>query len=137
MKRVLFISIIIIAAVLLFVLNKKNTEQFNCYNCGRNDWTVGPSRCLSCYNCGWCEKRDGSGSCKVSNPDGSGPLFAEDCYKCYQGGRRTLYYTYYPWYNPLRWIYWRWPQIRGVPYLSRRPALYPRRRRLRRRFLRR
>ena len=55
MKRVLFISIIILAAVLLFVLNKKNTEQFNCYNCGRNDWTVGP-RCLSCYNCGWCEK---------------------------------------------------------------------------------
>ena len=75
--------------------------------------------CLTSYYCGWCENKDGTGRCKVANPNGYGPLFAQDCHKWYQGGRTRVYYNMYPWYNPLRWIYWRWPQIRGVPYVVR------------------
>ena len=119
MKRVYLISIVILVVLIFVVLNLKTTEEFNCYNCGRNDWSVGPKRCLSCYNCGWCENKDGTGSCKVANPNGYGPLFAQDCHKWYQGGRTRVYYNMFPWYNPLRWVYRRWPQIRGLPYVVR------------------
>lgn len=107
MKRVLIISIIILVVVVIAINSNifKKVENFNCVSCGRNDWTVGPRRCLSCYNCGWCEKSDGSGSCKIANPIGTGPLFAENCHRWYQGGRARLYYTSYPWYNPLYWYY--------------------------------
>tara|TARA_B100000963_G_scaffold337689_1_gene333896 strand:- start:30 stop:419 length:390 start_codon:yes stop_codon:yes gene_type:complete len=124
MQKNLFVGLclIVLCLVVIFLMSKSVKEDFNCSSCGRNNWRVGPVRCLSCSNCGWCEKQDGSGSCKIARPGGYGPLFSEDCHRWYQGSGRSVHYNYYPWYNPVGWFYRAFPmRRRRYRVLRRRP----------------
>ena len=100
--------ILCISLVLVLMISYRNeffasVEQFDCITCGRNNWNIGPKKCLSCSSCGWCVDRNSIGRCKMARRDGSGPLFSADCVRWYNGSDYPLYYHYYPWYNPIRW----------------------------------
>ncbi len=101
MDKIIYVTIAIIAAVLLYKFLNSSKEGFYTYNsyfkqyCPSCNWRTRYS-CSKCTNCGYCITANGVGSCEPGSS--AGPYFRKDC-AYWQYSDPSMYYPpshYYP-----------------------------------------